>query len=38
MRIASRIDPDSVRYRLSQGQFYLGTGWIPVRVQAYRYF
>ena len=38
MRIASRIDPDSVRYRLSQGQFYLGTGWIPVRVQAYRVF
>lgn len=38
IRIAARIRPDSVRYRLSQGQYYMGTGWMPMRLQAYRVF
>src|SRR5689334_13971833 len=38
MRIASRIEPSNARYKLSLAQYYLGTGWIPVRVQSYMMF
>jgi len=38
IRIAANLEPDNPRYRLTQGQYYLGTGWIPVRIQAYHVF
>jgi GWxTD domain-containing protein len=38
IRIAASAAPDSARYKLTLAQFYLGTGWMPVRVQAYRAF
>jgi GWxTD domain-containing protein len=38
IRLAAAIEPRNARYKITQGQYYLGTGWIPVRVQAYRVF
>jgi GWxTD domain-containing protein len=38
IRIAAAIAPANARYRLTQGQYYLGTGWIFVRIQAYHVF
>lgn len=38
IRIAVRAEPGNARYKITQGQYYLGTGWIPVRVQAYHVF
>ena len=38
IRIAARAAPDSARYNLTLAQFFLGTGWIFVRLQAYSAF
>lgn len=38
IRLASAIDPRNARYELSKGQYFLGTGWILMRVQAYHVF
>lgn len=35
IRIAASIAPKNARYQLTKGQYFLGTGWIPVRVQSY---
>jgi GWxTD domain-containing protein len=38
IRLAVRTAPGNARYKITQGQYYLGTGWIPMRVQAYHVF
>ena len=38
IRLAVRTEPGNARYKITQGQYYLGTGWIPVRLQSYHVF
>ena len=38
IRLASRIDPKNPRYELTKGQYYMGTGWMLMRLQAYHVF
>ena len=38
IRTADAIDPTNIRYQLSKGQFFLGTGLVTMRVQSYLVF
>jgi len=38
IRTADAIEPTNIRYQLSKGQFFLGTGLITMRVQSYMVF
>lgn len=38
LRLAHALDPDNPQYRLSMGQFFIGTGPMTVRIQSYLQF
>ena len=38
IRLASSIEPKNARYELTKGQYYLGSGWILMRLQSYHVF
>lgn len=38
LRTAEQIEPDNVRYQLTMGQYFLGTGLVTMRVQSYMVF
>lgn len=38
IRTASAIEPKNIRYAITMGQYFLGTGWIFVRIQSYIVF
>jgi len=38
IRTADAIEPTNIRYQLSKGQFFLGTGLVTMRVQSYSVF